>query len=253
MLALAPIVVRRSDAWTRWGTIGVWATVVVYIVIAAFAWRQLVAARELRQEQLRPFVVAEFLYDFLITFRVKNYGEAMALNVRLRWDPWPVTTFSDDEVWKSPEGSVLFSRGIPFLPPGQELTALFDHFPNRVGAGLRMIEKICVDYEAPDGRTFSESYELDMGLKKGLRFIGRKDIDDIGKSLDKIETTLGRWTDGFRGLRVNTSNRDRDQRQENRSIDLTQARRLYRQQGAGAAFKYLRNTYARRHGWYFWD
>jgi hypothetical protein len=178
----------------------------------------------------------------------------MARNVRFRWDPWPETTFDDDPLWKSPENSVLFSRGIPYLPPGQELTALFDHFPNRVAKGLRMVETVFVDYDATDRRQFrNERFDLDLEVVKGLRHINKKDLHDLVQSVDKIETTLGRWTDRLSGLRVNVANRDRDQRRERRSINATQARRLYHQQGARAAISYIWNDYRRRAGWYFWD
>jgi hypothetical protein len=174
-----------------WSAIGVWATVAVYAGVLGYAIRQVREARQLREQQLRPFVVAEFVPGTLITFRVKNYGQTMARNVRLRWDPWPETTFSDDPVWQSPEKSVLFSAGIPFLPPGQAVTTLFDHFPARVGANLRLRETIFVDYEATDGRAFTdERYDLDLELFMGLRHVGRKELHDVATTLDEIAKTL---------------------------------------------------------------
>src|SRR5207302_1267571 len=133
---IAAVTTQHTDAWTAWATIGIWVTAAIYLGVLVYAKRAVREARQLRQQQLRPFVVPEFLPDFLITFRVKNYGQTMARNVRFRWDPFPQSTFNDDPVWDGPENSVLFSTGIPCMSPGQELTTLFDHFPNRVGARL---------------------------------------------------------------------------------------------------------------------
>jgi hypothetical protein len=100
-----------------------WATVLIYVVIAFYAWRSVREARTLRREQLRPFVVAEFIPGFLITFRVKNYGQTMARNVRLWWDPFPVTTFTDDNRRRTRSCSPRASRSY-------RLARRYPHFSN---------------------------------------------------------------------------------------------------------------------------
>jgi hypothetical protein len=113
-----------------------------------------------------------------------------------------------------------------------------------------MQETIHVEYEAPDGRRFSEDFELDLELFKGLRRIGRKDIDDVANTLAGVAKTIEKWTDTGGGLHVRATNRDRAQRREYRRYHWAQVHRVYKKDGFRAAADRVIETFQRRRGLY---
>lgn len=249
------VVAFDPSAWSpaTWAAAGVWLTLAVYTAIAFFAFRQVSEARALREEQARPFVVAEFVPGIIISFRVQNLGRTLARNVRLTWDEFPQVTsqFRDDPAWQSPAGSVLFSDGIPVLAPGQVVETLFDHFPQRTEDDLPMQHRITVSYVSFDGkRSYADAFDLDLKLFMGLRHIDRKDVHDVAQTLGKIESTLGRWSDGLHALRVNASDRNRLHAREERPWRITRARKTLREDGWAAMIQAQWSDFRRRHGLY---
>lgn len=193
-----------SAEWAAWiAAVAASLTFLIYVVLAFYARSQIneakrlradqaadaerraEEARELRREQARPFVVAEMVPDFIITFRVRNVGQTLARNVRISWDVFPTVTanFASDPVWAGPDASVLFRDGVPFLPPGQEVSTLFDHFPDRIDKNLDMQFKVTVSYEDfNESNCYEETFFLDLDLYRGLRHVSRKDVRDAAKS-----------------------------------------------------------------------
>lgn len=244
-------------------TIGAWAavvTVVVYIVLAIYAARQLKEARTLREEQSRPQVIVEFVPDFIIGFRVKNIGATLARNVRVRWEKWPeqTTQYANDPVWKTPDGAAMFSTGIPSLAPGQEISTLFDNFPERVKAGLPMQYSLEVEYDnyaqtEKERRHYSERFNLDLDLFAELRYVKTKGIEDVVKHLEVIRRNTEKWTEfGGGGLKVAAYDRDKAKEVEYRPMKVTQARDAYRKGGLRALVRYVIRQVRRRHGLHFW-
>jgi hypothetical protein len=243
-------------AWSpeAWTAIAAWLTVTAYAVIAVFALNQVREARTLREEQARPFVVAEFVPGFLIKFRIQNVGHTLARNVRIAWEPWPIVTahFSNDALWKSPTNSVLFSSGIPSLAPQQQLETLFDHFPDRVSNHLPMRYRVRVEYDSFDTRRhFTETYELDLELFHGLRNISRKDVHDVANTLDRLQVELAKWSDGPYGLKVRTSRRSKSVRLDERPYRLTSALREMQRDGVAAMLRHEWHEFRDRHGLYY--
>ncbi len=265
----------RSGEWAAWvAAVAVSLTFLIYVVLAFYARGQINEAkrlrahqvadaerraeegRELRREQVRPFVVAEMVPDFIITFRVRNVGQTLARNVRVTWEAFPTVTenFAKDPVWTGPDASVLFRDGIPFLPPGQEVSTLFDHFPDRIDKGLDMQFKVTVTYEDfNESNRYEETFALDLDLYRGLRHISRKDIHDAAKELKRMADSIQKWTDtSGRGLKVAASNRDRVVAAEHRSIQLTQFLQKRDKAGLRAATLDLFDDWRERHGWKPW-
>lgn len=249
MLAFAP------QSWdpAAWSAVAAWATVAVYVVLAIFALRQVSEARRLREEQARPFVVAEFVPGLILMFRVQNHGKTAARNVTIDWETFPTTT-RDEPLWKDKNASVLFRSGIPFLPPGQTIETLFDHFPDRVAKALPMTFKVTVQYQSFDEKqTYTESYHLDLELYRGLRRVERKDIHHVAVALEKLRDTTAKWTDGPRGLKVIATDRNRSRRNEDRPFQISEARRAYRSTGWRGLVRHLWRNFLTRHGLYTVD
>jgi hypothetical protein len=233
-------------------TIGAWAaiaTVVIYIILATYAAIQVSEARKLREEQTRPFVIAELVPDFLIAFRIKNIGATLAKDVTIEWDTWPVVTM-DDPTWRSKDSTILFGKGIPSLGPGQDVSTTFDHFPNRVEKKLPMQYRVTVHYSSFDGRrSYSELFMLDLDLYANLRNVRKKTTHDLAEELKKIRGLMDKWTDiGSRGLKVGAYDRDRFQARESRPIYVSHLQEHYRQDGVRGAARYAINEIRRTFG-----
>jgi hypothetical protein len=99
--------------WLAVAALAAWATVLIYIVIGLFAWRQVRKARKLREEQARPFVIVDFEPGFLVYLTVENLGRTMARDVRIQFGkPLETTLERPREIDETP----LFREAIPALP-----------------------------------------------------------------------------------------------------------------------------------------
>lgn len=120
---------ETASAWAAW------ATVLVAVAAALFAYFQVRDARKLREEQAAPYVVAYMEVAGrtfgVIDFVVKNLGATGAHDITVTFNPEPTTT-------KGGESPVPFPypKEIPFLAPGQEWRAAWDFGPQRQKAGL---------------------------------------------------------------------------------------------------------------------
>jgi hypothetical protein len=117
------VVLLKTD-WAAISAGAAIATVVVYIVLGVFAWRQIREARrlreeqarlareswaeqarqarELQEEQARPFVIVDLEPGFLIYLVVENIGRTMARNVTITSDKPFESTLPDPEIDETP-------------------------------------------------------------------------------------------------------------------------------------------------------
>ena len=105
----------------------------ILVAAGAVAWWQASEARKLRVERSRPFVILDVeIHQTIAEFRVTNIGTTLARNVRFEFDP-PLKSIHDDDHPDEPPLAELnlFARGIPSLPPGKEIVAIFDYLPAR--------------------------------------------------------------------------------------------------------------------------
>jgi hypothetical protein len=183
---------------------------------------------------------------------VQNLGRTLARNVRLTWTTFPVVTDQlGGVVWKSADHSVLFSKGIPSLAPGEKIETLFDHFPERTKQELPMRYDITITYDSFDKmRHYSELFDLDLDLYRGLTRVGRKDIHEVAENLEAIKKEIERWT-SIGGVNVLTTDKRQSDRAEDRSLRLTKLRPAIRKDGYRSALRAQWRDFLRRHGLYF--
>jgi hypothetical protein len=188
----------------EWSAIAALGTFFVALFATVFAFMQIRQARALRIEQTRPYVAAylELGHNFDISFIflvVKNFGSTTARDITVTSD------ISMKRAWgnvSNPETLLLFDK-LPVLVPGQEWRTLFDWGPSRVQAELDEKYTLTVMSSNSSGKPLpGETFVLDWNTFKPTKNIGVKTIHDVGKSMKKIEETLGKWTEGHRGLSV---------------------------------------------------
>jgi hypothetical protein len=95
---------------------------IVLVVAAIFAKRQVEEARRLREAQARPFVTIDFHVERTLVFlTIANLGQSLARDVRFLFDP-PLRSSSDDAQPNLPPltSTKIFAEGIPTAGTGQE-------------------------------------------------------------------------------------------------------------------------------------
>ena len=116
--------------WTAddWTAIATCATFLVAAIAAVFSYGQVTQARRAREDQVRPFVVVDLqsslAWQNMIDLVVENVGKTIAKDVRVEFQP-PLESSQSDSRMHLQE-SVLVKQGIPTLPPGRRVSALFD-------------------------------------------------------------------------------------------------------------------------------
>lgn len=209
-----------SADWSAFGSLvqaaATVAAFVVAVVAAMYAKRQwksqqiaVSEAREredrLREEQARPFVVVDFepspVWGNIINLVVENVGKTLAKNVRFEFDP-PLQSSMSGQGYDV-ASSVLLTQGIPAMPPGKRVTALFDMSHDRIAADLPMTYRVTVRSDDSADRSQEPlEYVLDLSFRYGLRRVEAKTVHDVAKTLKEIEKQVSRWTQHLDGIRV---------------------------------------------------
>ncbi|WP_344200539.1 hypothetical protein [Kribbella karoonensis] len=172
-----------------------------------FARREEQAAREeRRQEELaRPFVVVDFepspAWANAVNLVFENLGKTLAKNVRFTFDP-PLKS-SQSGLGFELADTALIKSGVPAMPPGRRIEALFDLSHERINTELPMTYRVKVDCEDANGRRQETlEYVLDLGFRYNVGRIDVKNIHHVAESLKKIEQNLKKWTANHNGVRV---------------------------------------------------
>lgn len=199
-----------------------WATFVILVVTAIFAGWQVIQARRLRREEMRPFVIVEYEFrSVLIKIVVKNIGRTVARNVRINFDK-PLESIQ----WKNRDFGELaiLKHGIANLAPHQQVRIHFDVFPERVKAGLPLSYTATVEYADHEGRQLRpDVFVLDLGTFADTA-LPPKGIPDLVDEVERLRREVAKWTDGGRGLQVHTHDLDRDRRRDYREIRIERLR-----------------------------
>lgn len=221
---LAKTAAKGGTNWPEIAAWAAWATVGIYIVIGAFAWRQVREARTLREEQARPFVIVDFEPGWLVYLTVENIGRTLARDVSIHFDK-PLT--SSLQRPRELDDSPLFREPIPALPPGKKIRVLFDEFNGRTEAKLPLTYDVEVRYKGHKGGKWEETHRLDLGMYLGSA-LPPKGIPELVSEMENIRKEIVQWR-GFsgRGLLVNVRDQERRDRIDRRRIHV----RIFRQQG----------------------
>jgi len=238
---------------SAWAAIGACATFLVYVLIGVYAVRQVGyarrqvdEARQLREEQARPWVVIDFEVNFLAYVTIQNFGRTVATEVRVRFDPPLESTLAKPWAW---EKSSLLRDGIPTLPPGKKLRLLFDSFPARVNdSDLPMIYTAEAEYDGFTKDRHKSTYRLDLNYHVGAS-PEPKGLPEIAQTLDNIQREMHKWTDGHNGIRANVVDRDKDNRRDYRPIWIQRANTIRKEKGLLAFGQYLIERWLQRRGW----
>lgn len=201
------------------------ATFLVAGIAAVVAYFQVREARHTREDQARPYVAAYLETDgFVVELVVKNFGNSVARNVTMTPD---VPMLRGALINGQPDPIGLF-ESLPVLVPSQEWRTLFDTGPNLKGD--QPVYTVTLKYD--DARNHplpSDEFRLDWHQFESALLMDKKDLDDVGKALEKIANTVGNWTEGLRGLKVFTrSGAEKDQKEREWAAEAPARRQAMR-------------------------
>ncbi len=206
-----------------WEAFGTNLTVVVAIVAALFAYRQVKEAQRTRQEQAQPFVVVDIQPKESVSWRIlnlviENVETTLARDVKIRFTPQIGTSQSGYDL----ANSALLREGIPTLPPHRRIEVLFDVSFERVKTELPMRYEAEVIFKDSRGRQQDPlNYVIDLGYLCGLQRVEEYGVHHTAKALSEIEKTLKRWTGREDRLNVWTRSEEQRERTERAEYDLT--------------------------------
>lgn len=194
----------------EWMALGTVATATVALFAAIFAGWQVWEIRRTREEQARPFVVVDVqpsaTWGNFLNLVVENVGTTVAHDVTLEFDP-PLRSSQDQYALAE---SVLLQDGIPTLPPGRRIQALFDLSHERVKTDLPMRYDVTVNLSDARGRSQRpQRYVIDLSHLYGLMRVQEYGIHHAAKALRGIEGSIKKWADTQGRLRVWVRDEDR--------------------------------------------
>lgn len=177
------------------------------VVIAAlwYARRQVQEAKGTRDDQkAKPLIVVEFdvfRKPHMIYLMINNYGNAVALNTKVTFDPPLESSFESERGALSKLG--IFRDGIPVLAPAGAIPVLFDSFFQRNGHAD--MYKATVEYEDTEGNLHRNTWTLDLTIYSNIEYIAERTLTDIDKRLESIAKSLDSFSKSRSGIRVVTS------------------------------------------------
>lgn len=123
---------------------------------------------------------------------------------------------------------------------------LFDSAPARLDSQLPRAYEVTVQYDGPFGRHYEpDHYTLDLSMYLGSA-PPPKGLPELVDEVEKVRKELAKWSDGSRGLRVNTTDREKQERAERRRWRTSRFIRAARAGGiAPTARPYARDAWRR--------
>lgn len=208
LLLLVQTVAGVLTNQTTW--VALEALAVVFTVF--YAIKQYQDTRSARKEQERPYVIVDFeIADWLIDVAVLNIGAGAATDVKFSFNPELIT--SDDR--NLSQSFWLFKEGAAFLPSGKRIATLFDASNQYFASRKPLAFQVDVSYKDTRGAAWATSMKLDLSMYKGRLYVQHKGIDDIVKTLEKLEQHIQKAIAPFgRGILVRSQQDIDDQWQE---------------------------------------
>lgn len=163
------------------------------IVLALLTSQMVREMKQAREEERRPYVYVDFLFDANIIFlTIKNAGRNGAKNIKFNFSE-PLISSDKRKISEIK----LFKDGIDFLPPDKEIKTWFDMAPSFYKSGLPTSYEVEVIYkDVVSNKWYSEKFRLDLETYKGITYVDRKTIHHAVEQLKSINQTL-------RGIRGN--------------------------------------------------
>ncbi|QFY05349.1 hypothetical protein GBF35_00415 [Nonomuraea phyllanthi] len=160
---------------------------------AEIAAKQLALDRTAFTESQQPYVVVDIrASDFIpeaMNLVVENVGPTVARDVRIKFDP-PLQTSMDGDHPEKLADALIFSQGIPHLPPGRKIEVLFDIGWQFFSKDLPRQYTVTVEADGPYGAVEPLTYLIDLELYRKLRRLTVKTLHQQVKEIEKLRKAV---------------------------------------------------------------
>ncbi|GAA3957543.1 hypothetical protein GCM10023085_45050 [Actinomadura viridis] len=158
---------------------------------ARAAQRQVELTEQVRREQAEPYVVVDIRpsdhVSSVFLLIIENVGPTVARNVQIQFDPLLERTLETSRAsWKPIRDALLFTSGIPLMPPGRRMEWFFDMTPARFSSTLPMHYTVTVEADGPFGAVEPLVYQIDLAIYGGINRLGVKNVHDGVKALEQL-------------------------------------------------------------------
>jgi hypothetical protein len=188
-LPLPDLTAWGSDDFGAAASVG---TLLVALAATLIARRQLIQARELREEEAAPFVNVDVMpgaRGWMLDLVIENIGKTLARDVCITFDP-PLVTTLDDEDDQLADWSPL-KDGVRTLAPGRRLTSIFDSALQRHESDLPRQYEVTVAYTDSRGRhqpTLQQT--IDLNPIYGRTYSHEKGLPELVAELAKVRSAI---------------------------------------------------------------
>ncbi|MER7500524.1 hypothetical protein AB0L05_12125 [Nonomuraea pusilla] len=129
---------------------------------------------------------------------VENVGPTVARNVRITFDP-AIETSMDGDDGEGLADALIFTQGIPHLPPGRKIEVLFDIGWQFFKKDLPRQYTVTVEADGPYGAVEPLTYLIDLEIYRKLRHLTIKtlhqqvqEMEKLRKAVEKVVAELAR-------------------------------------------------------------
>lgn len=165
-------------------------TVIIALVAAVVALRQLAAGYRIHHEQAQPYVAVgmrslDQIDSHFIEFFVRNFGHTAAFDVHVSSDP-PL-----QQVWQGEEAEPMWLfEVLPTLVPGDEWTQMLGFAPSHFEGRLPMKYNVTVRWKDSRGESFSAKYVLDWDAHRNRNSVCQRTVHHLAGTMRDINGNL---------------------------------------------------------------
>ncbi|MEV0228688.1 hypothetical protein [Nonomuraea sp. NPDC050786] len=160
---------------------------------AEIAANQLALDRTAFTESQQPYVVVDIrASDFIseaMNLVIENVGPTVARNVRIKFEP-PIQTSMDGDDRERLADTLIFTQGIPHLPPGRKIEALFDIGWQFFQKDLPRRYTVTVEADGPYGAVEPLTYLIDLEIYRKLRHLTVKTLHQQVQEIEKLRKAV---------------------------------------------------------------
>ncbi len=180
------------------------------LVLAILTFFMVKELRETRIAQERPQVIVDADYSDrnVVNVVVRNIGRGAAKEITFDFSAPMESSLSADKSSDTPPINELpyFKEGIDFLAPGAEISCLWDSYVGLFtvleAKGLREGITIISRYKSIAGEPYETKWKINPLLQLGKPYVGRRDMNDLVRVLERYSKQFERVTRRGRELRV---------------------------------------------------